>query len=156
MVQLNANQNKNYYRIIAVGVVLFCLAVILFVCIDSALAQPDIVEGTEAVGEATGLTAEPLSLVIGRIIRIFLSVLGVIALIIVLYGGFIYMTAGGDADRVAKAKKILINGLIGLIIILSAYAITSYIINRLMEATGIGEIDGIITEYQTPGLARVT
>ena len=45
------------------------------------------------------------------------------------------MTAGGEADRVDKAKKVLINAAIGLAIILASFAIAQFVLNRLIAAT---------------------
>ncbi|MFA6130858.1 MAG: IPT/TIG domain-containing protein [Patescibacteria group bacterium] len=95
-------------------------------------------ESLETVGETAGLSAEDPKVIIGRIIRTGLGVLGIIATLIVLYGGWRYMTAGGDADKVDKAKKILINGGIGLVIILASYAITSFVISSLLNASDGG------------------
>lgn len=90
------------------------------------------------VAATTGLAATDVRLVVARIIRTVLGLLGIIALLIVLYGGFSYMTAGGDDEKVGSAKKILVNGGIGLLIILSSYAITSFVISRLVSAsTGV-------------------
>ncbi len=87
------------------------------------------------VAATTGLATTDVRLVVARIIRTVLGLLGIIALVIVLYGGFSYMTAGGDDEKVGSAKKILVNGGIGLLIILSSYAITSFVISRLVSAT---------------------
>lgn len=72
---------------------------------------------------------------IAQIIRAALGLLGIVAVGIVLYAGFLWMTAGGDEDKVADAKQMLINGVIGLTIILSAVAITQFILNSLITAT---------------------
>src|SRR6056297_247875 len=106
----------------------------------SALQAQELDLGVEEVGEATGLSqgGGDLRVTIGRIIQAFLGFLGVIALAIVLYGGFLYMTAGGSQDKIDKAKKLLINAFIGLTIILASYAITSFVISRLTEAIGTG------------------
>ena len=85
-------------------------------------AQVDALEDTGTTAE---LSDEPIASIVGRIIGIFLSVLGIIFLILVIYAGFLWMTAGGNADRVDKAKKILIQSVIGLIIILLSFAITN-------------------------------
>lgn len=69
------------------------------------------------------------------IIKFILGFLGIIAVIIVLYAGFKWMTAGGNEENVSEAKKMLINGVIGLIIILSAYALTNFVINQIVGAT---------------------
>ena len=87
--------------------------------------------GTES-GQETGTE---LPTVLGNIIRIVLGFLGVVLLGIVLYGGFLYMTSGGAEDRAKKGKSWITNGIIGLLIILAAYAITSFVIDKLTEAT---------------------
>lgn len=81
-----------------------------------------------------------LRLTIARLIRTFLSFLGIIAVIFVLYGGFLWMTAAGSVERVAKAKKVLINAVIGLVIVLSSFTITSFIIGAITDATGAGTV----------------
>lgn len=96
-------------------------------------AQPDV--GLEYAAQ-TGLQGGDIRVTIANIIRVALGLLGIVAITIVLYGGFVWMTAGGDENKVATAKKILFNGVIGLIIILSAYAITSFVIRNLLQATG--------------------
>ena len=76
--------------------------------------------GLEQVGDDLSLGNQDIRVTIARIIRAVLGFLGIVALLIVLYGGFVYMTAGGEEQKVATAKKILVNGVIGLAIILSA------------------------------------
>ena len=87
------------------------------------------------VGSATGLGTQDVRQTIGRIINVALSLLGIIVLVIIIYGGFLWMTAGGNDDRVAEAKKWIFGGIIGLVIILSAYAIASFVISNLVTAT---------------------
>lgn len=71
--------------------------------------------------------------VIANIINIALGFLGVIAVGIVLIGGFKWMTAAGNEDKVEEAKKILGAGVIGLVIVLSAWALASYVINTIQN-----------------------
>ena len=67
---------------------------------------------------------------IGEVVQLALSFLGILAVILILYGGFTWMTAGGDTGKVDKAKKWIINATIGIIIILGAYILTSFIITE--------------------------
>lgn len=105
----------------------------------SVLAQqPDL--GLQFAAE-TGLGTTDIRVTVARIIRAFLGLLGIVGVGIVLYGGFIWMTSGGDASKIDRAKKILINGAIGLAIVLSSFGITQFVINALSEATlGTGQI----------------
>jgi hypothetical protein len=86
--------------------------------------------------QGIGLPENDLRVAIVRIVQIILGFLGIIAVLIVLYGGFIWMTSGGDPTKIEKAKKILINAVIGIIVILSSFIIVSFIINALKGAGG--------------------
>ena len=85
--------------------------------------------------EATGLGDADLKTTIGRLINVVLGFLGIIAVVIVLFGGFKWMTAGGNDEKVTEAKKLLIAGVIGLAIIFSAWAITSFVLTSLVTAS---------------------
>ena len=98
-----------------------------------ALAQGDPL-GTEPLQE-TGLSDQDPRIIAARIINASLGVLGTITIIIIIIGGFRWMTAGGNDDKVAQAKKIMAAGIVGLAIILSAYALSVFIINELLKAT---------------------
>ncbi len=69
----------------------------------------------------------------GQIIGIVLSFVGVLFLILMIYAGILWMTAQGNEQQVAKAKGLLINGTIGLIIVFAAYAITSFIGTEILR-----------------------
>lgn len=97
-----------------------------------AQAQIDLTTGVDEVNASAGLANEELTDIIGNIISAVLVFLGVIALIIIIYAGFLWMTAGGNSDQVDKAKKWMINGFIGLVIILAAYAIVNFVIEELL------------------------
>jgi len=68
---------------------------------------------------------------VGQIISILLSFVGVLFFILMIYAGILWMTAQGNEQQVSKAKNLLINATIGLIITLAAYAITYFVIGRL-------------------------
>lgn len=83
------------------------------------------------------LSAADPRIIIGRIIQWALGFLGVIAVALIMYAGFLWMTSAGEEERISKAKGILKDALIGLIIVLSAWGITTFIISRLMGAVGL-------------------
>jgi hypothetical protein len=78
--------------------------------------------------EAAGF-GEPRSIyeIVGNLIGVFLSLLGVIFLILILYGGYVWMSSAGNETKVLQAKKIISNSIVGIIIVMSAYAITSFV-----------------------------
>ena len=53
--------------------------------------------------------------------------MGVVFLILMIYGGYLWMLARGNEQEVEKAKNIIQNALIGLVIVLAAYAITALV-----------------------------
>ncbi len=70
---------------------------------------------------------------VGRAIRILLSLLGVIFTVLIIYAGYLWMTAAGNDEAVSKAKSIISTSIIGLIILLMAYSITNFVVTRVME-----------------------
>ena len=89
-------------------------------------------------GSYTGLGTKDIRASIMSIVRALLSFLGVLSILIVLYGGFTWMIAGGNEEKVSQAKKIISAGVIGLIIIFTSYAIATFVITQLISATGPG------------------
>ena len=86
---------------------------------------------TSEVQQNIGLASTDIRVIIAQIIRVALGFLGIIFLVIVLYAGFLWMTSGGNDQKIAAAKGLLINGVIGLVIILSAYGITLFVMRLL-------------------------
>lgn len=86
-------------------------------------------------GTTTGLGTKDIRETVASIINVALSLLGIVAVVIVLAGGFTWMTAAGNEEKVDKAKKMIFAGIIGLAIILSAYAIAKFVISSLITAT---------------------
>lgn len=74
--------------------------------------------------------------IVGNIINVILSLLGLIFLLLVLYAGFLWMTAGGDSKKVDEAKTIIRQAIIGLIVIMAGYAISNFVLGSLANVTG--------------------
>lgn len=72
---------------------------------------------------------------IGNVVNVLLGLLGIIFFLLTLYAGFIWMTAQGDPAKVKKSTTMLVEGVIGMIIILSAYAISNFAITQLLTAS---------------------
>ncbi|HNW55904.1 MAG TPA: hypothetical protein PKN62_02400 [bacterium] len=68
---------------------------------------------------------------IATLIKTALGLLGFIFVVLAIYAGFLWMTAGGNETNIKKAKSIMTNAVIGLIIIVSAYAVTWFIFANL-------------------------
>ncbi len=139
-------KSKNHTKKIVFVFLCFCV----FVLTTPALAQVN--TGLDQL-TATGLGTTDIRVTVGNIIRIFLGLLGVIAITLILIGGFMWMTAAGNEEKIAKAKQLLLNAVIGLAIVLAAFGITSFIIGRFLSATGEGggEITGTGGGGETSG-----
>lgn len=85
--------------------------------------------------QGVNLGNQDLKQTIARIINLILSFLGVLAVLIILLGGFKWMTSQGSSDKVDEAKKLIGEGVVGLVIIFAAYAIASFVLNQLYTAT---------------------
>ncbi|OGH68489.1 MAG: hypothetical protein A3D53_00190 [Candidatus Magasanikbacteria bacterium RIFCSPHIGHO2_02_FULL_45_10] len=122
----------------------FCLYFLIQASAASAetAVTSTVTQGLEIIQEPLGQTAVDIRVIVARVIRVALGLLGIIFLILILYGGYLWMTAGGNAEQIAAAKKVLTNGTIGLIIILSAYSIVLLIMNILgLGSSGDGSGD---------------
>ena len=100
------------------------------------------------IGTTIGTSTQDIRITIARIIRYALGFLGTVALLLVLYAGFLWMTAAGDEEKVSRAKKTLTSALIGLVIIMTAFAITSFVISRLLGANQGGGAGSITSSAQ--------
>lgn len=79
------------------------------------------------LGLQTSSQSDPRDIAVD-IVKYLMTFLGIIAVVVILLGGFKWMTAAGNEDKVSEAKKLIIAGVIGLIIILSAFAIVTFVI----------------------------
>lgn len=151
-------------------VVVFLATLIAVFCLSNFALAQDISLGLE-YGSPLQLGTRDVRDIVMAIVNVLLGFLGVVAVLIILYGGYLYMTSQGETDKIDKAKKILINGAIGLVIILLAYAIVIFIIGQLGEVTvgpqagppgggytvGGGALGGGVLEavYPEPGAANI-
>lgn len=101
-------------------------------------AATELQGGLDIIEQPLGLPKDDIRVVVARIIKIALGLVGIVMVVLIMYGGYLWMTAGGNSDQIEKAKKVLINAAIGLVIILSAYAIVAFI----MKIFGIGDGGG--------------
>jgi len=81
----------------------------------------------------SGLAQKDPREVIAGFINGLLGFLGIIAVVIIVLGGFKYMTSQGDESKVDDAKKLMVSGVIGLIIIVAAFGLATFVINALVS-----------------------
>ena len=121
---------KKMFRFAAMFTVMF-MAVAAFAL--PAMAQPDLgLNYATNLGLATQNGDVRDTAV--DIVKYLMTFLGIIAVVIILIGGFRWMTAGGNEDRIASAKKTITAGAIGLVVILAAFAIVTFVIQITTNA----------------------
>lgn len=86
----------------------------------------------------TGLGATPTLVVASQIINVLLRLLGFFCLILMLYGGFIWIWARGNEEEIGRAKEIIKGTVIGVVIILSSFAISQWVFYYLLQITNAG------------------
>lgn len=135
---LNIKTNKSAYnlggQIVVFGALI--LAFFCFLSIDSVLAQDTIgstisgldttakeAYGTDNISQVSKTVPE----LIGQVVGSVLAFIGVLFLLLMIYAGILWMTARGNDQQVTKAIDLITAAVIGLVIVLSAYAITAYI-----------------------------
>ncbi|MBR6965264.1 hypothetical protein IKH83_03065 [Candidatus Saccharibacteria bacterium] len=77
----------------------------------------------EGIGDVNAKVTDIINAVVGA--------LGIVAVVVVIIGGVLYMTSSGDAGKVKKAKDTILYGIIGLVICALAYAIVNFVIDRI-------------------------
>ena len=118
-------------------VVFFGLTILLGLFLAFIQIQAVELEVGLEYGAQTGLGTQDIRVTIANIIRVFLGLLGIVAVALIIYGGYLYMTAAGMPEKIDRAKKLLTGALIGLVIILSAFAIASFILSTLVGVVGL-------------------
>ncbi len=107
------------------------LSIFFIVKTNLILASDTDILGVEKASDELILKAVDPREIVVRIINIALSLLGIIAVSLIIYGGFLWMTSEGNEERISKAKGILKGAVIGLIIILAAWGIVAFIFSSL-------------------------
>jgi hypothetical protein len=99
---------------------------------STALAITTAQTGLDATAEAAQVTvAKTVPQLVGYFINIVLGILSLVLLGVIVYGGILYMTAGGNTQTTEKARSWIINGAIGLLIAVLAFALSNFIIAQV-------------------------
>ena len=119
--------------------ILLCLIVILILPYF-VFAQTAPLEKLKTVGEFSdyaeiddSVNGNNLAANAGKIVQAFLSLLGIIFLVLMLYSGYSWMTAAGDQGKVERAQSTIKRAIIGIIITIGSYAITQFILIKLLD-----------------------
>lgn len=127
---------KNSLAVITMASLVIAMALTATSFVSAQSADNLLWGGTqEEVGNKIGLGNEDPRVIAASLINVILGFLGIIAVVIVLMGGFRWMTAGGNEDKIGEARGLLSAGVIGLIIILASWGLAQFVVNLLYNAT---------------------
>lgn len=124
---------NDYFHLV---VSLFFIGVFLVAPVFFAEAQTE--ELNRTASQAGFGTQTDVPTIVGQIIRIVLGFMGLVLVILILVGGFRWMTSGGNEETIKNAKGLMSNAVIGLVIVILAYAIAWFVITRLQEISRSG------------------
>lgn len=88
----------------------------------------DIVHGSCETDITQG--ADTVQQTIRNIINVFSIIVGVVAVVMLIFGGFRYITSGGDSNNIGNAKNTILYAIVGLIIVAIAQAIVQFVLNE--------------------------
>lgn len=89
----------------------------------------------EDLGTTLGLGSADLKQSVVNVLQFVLTLMGLIAVTVIVYGGIVWMTAAGNEQRVDKAKKIITSAAIGLIVIILSWAIVLFVVGTTSNVT---------------------
>jgi cytochrome bd-type quinol oxidase subunit 2 len=120
-------------------IILSCLISVLILpyfvfATNDTLKKLDEVAAGEKGAFATGVDEFSMSILIGQVVSVFLGLLGIIFVVLMIYGGYNYMIARGEEEKVNKAIDTIRRAVVGLIIVMSSYAVWALIYNSFITA----------------------
>lgn len=118
-----------FVKIISLSILIF--GALLAPSLVSADVLEDAISGVEKTAEKADLEIDQsgdIINIIGRGINSVLGIMGVIAVVLIVYAGGLWLTAAGSDEKVKQAKKIIRTTVVGLLILGFAYGITTFII----------------------------
>jgi len=135
---------------ILIAVLLFFLSPII------CTAAPNINEFTGNVAnyagyDTAGVTETSLSESVGKVIKTVLAMVGTIFLGLTVYAGILWMTARGNEEQITKATKIFQTSIIGLIIVITAYSITVFVLSAVFKVSAPSSQVGGSSSGSAPG-----
>ena len=94
-------------------------------------AKAEVCNGVNAVAGGTGCTGDAgINNLITTIITIFSWIVGVLAVIMIIYAGFLYVSSGGDSGKISTAKNTLIYAIIGVVIVAFSQVIVKFVLQK--------------------------
>ncbi|MBI2484629.1 hypothetical protein HYW18_00515 [Candidatus Uhrbacteria bacterium] len=131
---------KRFFFFLALAPLLFPVGVRAITTPPPA-AESVNVSGATAAAAAEASLPDPLGVtdvrvLVGRLIKAILGISGMLALLMFVWGGLVWMTSQGEKEKIAKGQKTLAWAVIGLAVLFTAYAGVNWVVGALTETTG--------------------
>jgi len=136
--QVKKSQSSMQNAIIGLIITLAAYSLTLFILPKIDTSNTANLSFATSVATTANLSSTPLANVIATIIKVVLGFLATIFLVLIVIAGFQWMTAGGNEEQIKSARSRMVNAIIGLVIVLMAYAITYFIFQQLPFGGGGG------------------
>jgi type IV secretory pathway VirB2 component (pilin) len=131
---MNISTKQRLLLAIAPMIMLFMFAVPAVV--DAAVPDPQTTNyGLDDFGGVGLGQKDDVKTIAANIINIVLGFLGIVAVVIIIFSGFKWMTAAGNEEQVTEARKMLLQAIAGLAIVFLAWGIASFVLTQLKDAT---------------------
>ena len=132
--------NKLVKSVVAFGLATMMLAPMMAVAAENTVPGNfrGMMNNLNDVGGGAGLnTTRTLPQMIGAIINAALGLLGIVMVGIIIFAGYKWMMAQGNSDEVGKAKTMILQAVVGMIILMASYAIATFVLNAITTGTGV-------------------
>ena len=91
--------------------------------------------GKESGYEIIGVDQFTAASIAGTVVSVFLSILAIIFIALMLYGGYLWMMDRGNDENIKRAKDLIMNAIIGLVVVIAAYAISYFVFSRITQGS---------------------
>ena len=146
-IDLKMRYNKSMVK----KTIFWIVAITSLVLLGSAIFGSDAMAQVGAGGAISGINSArgdgvPDNLasgddsIIRRVINLMLYAVGVISVIMLIYGGFRYVISGGQKESVTAAKNTILYAIVGLIISIFSYAIVKFVISAVVGSDSVTDI----------------
>ena len=117
-----SNGARKYFILVVILVTIFAISYVSFATAEKTVQLPNPLKGQDDIPT-----------LVGNIINYVLGILGVLALVMFIYGGLMWMTSEGAPDKIKKGKDTLIWAILGLVLIFFSYALLDFILKALQQ-----------------------
>lgn len=132
-------KNKSVFKTVAVGASSLALVVVSAVSYaPAAFAQID--AGLNAAG--SNMNKSDVNNIVADGVNLFLYIIGIVAVVMIIFGGFQYLTSAGDPQKAGKARNTILYSVIGLLVAVFAFAIVNFVLDNLGASSGGGGSGG--------------